>query len=409
MITEKNWCAYEYTITKLIVKLPTGTNFEASAMHVQNLYIEKDYDNDIMPILMMQMAMPQHIYKAIAADPYNTTFVMTVVKEINKDGKRESRSVFIDGEFSVSMEDITPHVDENLYEKTRESAMSGDGGGTIGDMHNFYTFILQKKDNLKSSKTVINKVLCSANMLNAVATALTLGGAKKVLMSQPDNKTSYTELILLPLQLIQELKYMNSMYGLYKQGLLVFYDFDILYILRKCANTNTFQNNEVKEVTFIIDDASSNNVLLNGSCVENNLGYVSVSQDGFVLRSGVQTVAQYTGQNTLLIHKDGTSTNISTNANSPTAVVTTTSHNKYIDSETKLRMSEMECQATIEVMNIDLGMITPNKRYRITSTSSKVASLINTQFRISLVRTIFIREGDYFRAATEIVLKKSEG
>lgn len=408
-MTDKKWCAYEYTITKLIVKRTGYEDFIGSMMRVQSLYIEKDYDNDIMPIVMLQMSMPEHIYKSIATNPSGATFVMTIVSEINNEGKRESRSVFIDGEFSVSMEDITPHVNEHLYEKTRERDMEGDGGGTISDMHNFYTFVLQKKDNLRSSKTVINQVLCSSNMLNAVAASLTLAGVKKVLMSQPDNRTNYTELILLPLQLIQELKYLNTMYGLYKQGALIFFDFNMLYILRKCANTNTFQTNEPKEVTFIVDDSDSNNVLLNGSCIENNLGYVSVSQDGFILRSGSHTVAQYTGQNMLLIHKDGTSSNINVNANSPTAVATTTSHNKFIDSETRLRLSELECQATMEVLNVDLSMLTPNKKYRITSTSSKVASLVNTQFRLSMTRTAFIREGDYFRAATEIVLKKSEG
>ena len=408
VLNELSWSTYEYKMTKFEIDIK-GKKTTLTPGQVRNIYIEKDYDELSLPIFMVKLLISSKLYHSINQYHDDTKFTIIIhsQKRAKDGGTATGKSVYLSDIFIPLGIDSTPNTDPK--EKSTKSVAQGNTL-EIEDFANEYTFILGKKDNIKTIRKIVNDVLSSSNMLNAVSYLLSSCGVKKVLMSKFDNNTSYNELILLPIPMIEQLAYLNSMYGFYKEGAQIFFDFDKLYILRNCSKCTAYEPNEIKDVSLVIYQESSGKTGDVGSTVKDKKGYIHAGTGSqFHIEDQSKSSDVYMGNNSLILNDDASSSSaISNSKDGSYNIITTTTHNKFYKNEIQTRLKELSGVVTVMVSNIDLKLLAPNKCYHIISDDSTISKQVKSKFRLSKTITIFAFEGDAMSPVTTMVLKKSE-
>ena len=111
----------------------------------------------------------------------------------------------------------------------------------------------------------------------------------------------------------------------------------------------------------------------------------------------------------MIINEDGSVSTADSGRDSNTFnVMSTVNHNKYFANEMKLRLKELKSVVSLSFMNIDLRLITPNKKFKIISTETIVSKAVKNPYRLSSMVTTFNIDGEGFSNITTVVLKTTE-
>lgn len=409
-----DWKIYKYRIDACTLcindvksKIDVGT--------IQSFYIEKDYDNDFLPVFMIDIAMGAMNYQTIldAQDSAYFIFDIKILVDMGDNNFTEI-SDFLSGRYTILPINSTPFIEKESYENMIKSSSYGEGEMNTTDFKNNYTFILERTVETLTTKQVVNKILTQTTMLDAVSYLLTKSGCSNVLMTIPDNTTVYNELPLLPIALINQLRYLNNYYGLYKEGAQIFFDMDRIYILRNNASCSAYNDTEPRNVSIYTYSSSLGNDYGKGSytSVKTKFGYISVGMDQLTTKDLSSTGTQYYGNNTLLINNNGSASttqveNTVGDLNSFN-IITTSTHNQFATSERELRLKELKNVVTINTTNCDLRLLTPNKCFRVITSDTGASEKLKNRYRLVSVKSIFNREGIVFTNETQIVLKESD-
>lgn len=409
----KQWQVHKYAIAQCAVKID-NVSYKIEPGMIENLYLEKAFDTDYFPVFIINIFMGSELYHKITSAQDSAILYLDIRSQVeSEDNKFENMREYIKDEFVMYALDNTPFLDEKTLENMKNSASYGEGTSQISDLENAYPFILSRRVDLTSSKIIENNVLTSANILTAVSYVMAKCGCNKVLMANPDNVTIYNELLLLPLPLVNQLIYLNSYYGIYKEGAQIFFDFDRIYCVPKASRCVAFDDIEPKEILFHIFDNSSGNQIARGSYTDdkNRKGYITTGADQFEVQDLSTTSSQYAGNNSLIINNTGNANLATTDptlGNSQTFnIITTSTHNTLYPSETQARLEELKSVISISTSNCDLSLLTPNRTFQVVSSSTKASEAVKNKYRLSGLRVMFIKDGNCFTNVTEIELRKS--
>ena len=400
---------FEYIIDSISIQC-NGEDHKIEPIQLTNLYIEKDYDTDHLPIILIQLVMADELYYDICKNRDNTTFTIVLKSQISiSEREKASGSIYISDKFITLDRDNTPFQSKKTYDAIKEKSSSG-VNSTLTNFTNTRTFVLGRKSDLVATKKVTNIVLSSANMLDAVSVTLSQAGASNVLMSPMDNNTSYSELILLPQPTVPQLKYLNSFYGFYKEGAQIFFDLDCTYIIRNTAKCTAFRKNEIKTVYFCAYDLSESKTTSVGSksYINEQTAYIGLSGNDMIVDDLSSSSNEYVGTNSVIINNDGNITQAKSGNGNTFNILSVRNHNNFYTDELALRMKEMSCVVTLKVTNIDLSLITPNKTFKILSTDTDVAQSVSGSFRLVSIKTFFNKDGDRLIATSIITLKRTD-
>jgi len=93
-----------------------------------------------------------------------------------------------------------------------------------------YTFVYK---HLEINKLPLALTLNNSTILDAIMALCTKHGVDSLLISPPENTKSYSQILIPPLNFTNSMYYLQEVYGIYKHGLNLFFDFNYSYILRK--------------------------------------------------------------------------------------------------------------------------------------------------------------------------------
>lgn len=410
-----DWKVYKYKIESCSVDIGEDEPIKIEPGMIQSFYIEKNYDNDYLPIFILNTLMGAYIYQKITNAKDYATITLTINLLIDRgDNNYENAGTYLSDAFTILPTENNPFIDKKTYDNMVSGSTYGEGTVAMTDMTNSYSFILARKADLASTKNIVNNVITKGTMLTAATYAMQQSGCSNVLMTNPDNGTMYDELLLLPVPLINQLKYLNSYYGFYKEGAQIFFDFDRTYFIRKNAACTAYDDTEIKDVTIFAYDNSNGNEYGKGSHIDDlsRMGYINSGIDQFKVNDLSTTSAQYLGNNSTIINNSGDVSTTSKNTTEGDAttfnIITTSSHNNYITDERQLRLTELKCVVSVTTSNCDLRILTPNRCYHVLTTDSKAAEQVAGNFRLVSMQIMFIRDGGAYTNMVEITLKKSE-
>ena len=413
-ISPDDWEEYGYDINISINY--NGNMVQLKPAQIQSLLIEKNYDKSNLPVVVLSIS------EAATSSSVNnkTEFIISIDSFIavkDKKGrikqKKNKKNVLRDT-FSPIITDTTPDSGNSLSDISAKEKKTKKDELTPEDLTSQTKYTLFRKSDLIASKFVYNDVLKDMTMTKAINLLLYKAGVSRVLMSNLDNTNIVSELLFMPIGLIQQLMYLKNYYGWHKEDSLIFMDFDVTYIIRMNGTCTAWRAGETKLITFYLDTVNKGDNVKGGMTQIGSDIYMNVGSNNYIEEDSTSVVEQTTGTNMIVINENsggvstikGTKTNTLSDSGS-TNIKTTKGHNPYLQNWVKYRSKEQSSTVTLTCNNIDFFLLTPNKEYRLAAAKSKIAKEIKGTYRVSSVSTSFGKDGNSFSSKTNVTLKKS--
>lgn len=403
-----DWKIYEYLVN-ITIAFEGEDPLKLAQAEIHEIIIEKDYDNDPMPIFIARLMIPQTLADKIWEEDPEVTVRMDIYEKLEGDDidqERVTKRLYFNEVFKVIRSNDDPTYNATMRKRIRDMAELRDDEFTIDDLGGIFNFILVKKNCLYDSKTISNMILTKVNLTTALKVLFQDAKCKNVLMSNLDNSTVFDELIILPLTFLSNVVYLESQYGFHREGTQVFMDFDTFYILRMSGTATAWRLMEPKRGVFCISETGQSGVTSNGGYITSTEVIMNVDVRQYTSPTSKPVVDNIDGANTLLLNEYmNRFSEIQTDLGVVYTVKSTQGHNPY--AETQIRARKMESAKTRELfcVSIDISALTPNKEYRIVSDITSLTQELSGTYRLSKILTTFLREGNKFTGISSITLK----
>jgi hypothetical protein len=255
-----NMFAYMY-LFDIEFKSPKDSSISVVPLRVNYAIKSNDYMHNFLPTLKMEMIIKKKDLFILRDNKEKllANITQTAKKYSYSDSDRnnaagEKNYTLI--ETKIVMNEVfeplfdkkifTTQFRENELNDTRKSDDEDETKGSINSETGTYT-IAVSFFNIKAilmNKTLFNIVFSGCTPGTALGYIIDQCAATKVIVDPPVNEHEYENLILPPYNLRATLENLQSRYGIYENGLLVYYDFDTLYILDKFATTHEVETSD---------------------------------------------------------------------------------------------------------------------------------------------------------------------
>lgn len=403
-----NWKLYEYMVNVTIV-FQGEQPIKLAQAEIQEILMEKDFDNDHMPIFILRLMIPQTLADKIwDKDPDINVRVDSFERLQNQDVDIEkvSKRLYFNDVFKAIPTNDDPTYNTTVRKKIRTLAGYKDTEFTMEDLGGISNFVLQKKNCLYDSKTISNMILTGVNLTTAIKVLLTDAKCKNVLMSNLDNGKIFEELPILPMTFLSNIIYLEQQYGFHKDGTQVFMDFDTLYIIRMSGKATAWRRLEPKKGIFCISETSDSGNASNGGVTTPTEVLFNVDIRQYTSPTSTPVIDNTSGMNTLLMNESkATYTDVNTALGQNYNVQSTQGHNPYVENQIRLRKQEAIKVRELFCASVDLSALTPNKEYTMVSDVTALTKELSGTYRLSKVMTTFFKDGAKFTGVSHIRLK----
>jgi hypothetical protein len=186
---------YRYKVESLKILFPDeGIHYVIDDTLVRGITIERDYENDFFPVIRLDLSLNTELYHKVIKNHLSVKFHLRLQKyEYDSNSVLKFKRDVFNETFIVFLDDNTPFLDKSLYDESQKLTSNVNTPGmtpiTVGG--NDIAFYLFKEHDMMYSKEIINTVLTSANMTDAIAYLLSALGFMKTLMTPMENRTNY--------------------------------------------------------------------------------------------------------------------------------------------------------------------------------------------------------------------------
>lgn len=352
-----------------------------------------EFDTMFTPFWHITLQIPNKILRKMYANKDKITVTLLLQKGKFKTGFKideTAKTTFktaIKGTFHVILPDATSFgMEEDELSKLEKGNDDYEKQSTI-------TIALYTKDYYKARK-VYNYILTGATISEAVAFLCTQAKISKVLMSPLTNTKKHEQFPLLPNPLKDELQRIQKDEIIHKQGTLVFFDLDRLYIIDKKPQCTAYKTGEYK-TTYVVGGASTKGANQTGGCYAytakkcNVINATEISSSNEQQRAKAKLGDNPVASSGLKVSK----------ANKKTKKTTSVTNGSVNQRELKRITKESKRVLRMSFRDIDFSMMTPNKLFIVTLDSTKYKKM-NGKYRLAGCHHVFSKEGSYLQMNT---------
>lgn len=368
--------------------------------NITNIYIEKDYNDSIHPLLSIEISMKEGLYQKIIQNkndflvrfkvtryyPKNDSdYKMNVT--LNKDYKLNR--VLVDSIFLPIINDITPNFkldtfkkdidgrDKNLEETSNESKTM--------------LIPLFNIKNINSAHTIINEIHKDVSLTESIIRILNLSKVNRMLIDTFDNSDIYDQILIPPFRLYDSISYLQKSYGIYTSGYRFFMDFDRSYLIKKdITKSNAVQDNEYRITYINIEQQGSKTADIKGCYNDDTLlqNFINVSTEtvtiddnGSFIKELDGSIDNITSLSQILQGLDYSESSLKFTKNEINTTYNTVlsahktkdraeflynnQENSYIESERNFDKNTNQLRLSIYMEEVDLNMLSINKEIRL--------------------------------------------
>ena len=234
---------YKYKISAYWIHGNEETEIESS--YISYAFIDRDYDNNNMPIFYMILNLPTTLHNKMMDGQKKDKILMTI-KHYNANEKNPADIVDIKGQFYYFMPTNADYNEElAVAEKEQTGIESAYSRVTIG-------LILPEVIN-DNRRTINSDIYCDINKATLVYLGLT--HVKKLCINNIADK-EIPRIAMPTMSSVDDyLEYIDTNFGVYKLGYRYFHDFDVTYLLNESA---VYIPNGTKEPKLVCINISSN-------------------------------------------------------------------------------------------------------------------------------------------------------
>ena len=396
---------YRYVVSEF--KAMMGSEIiEFDPGKIRDLSMEKDYEHDLFPILRIVIITTQARYRHILQNKDTVKFKFRLQKysRMLHDPNTESmKSDYINGTYVIFTDDKTPDLSENVVKlKAKTDDVEGEYLPQDDYEAEFYLF---REDFVKNARTLCHGIM-RCNLETAVAWLCTKAGINKLLMAKMDNRNSYDPLIIPEQSFIDCINFLDNWYGFYKNGSIIFFDFDAFYLLNYTSKTTTWKPGEVTEgIIFVLDETISEEQYSMQLIRQGDTKHYVTTGHNFVDVMDTTSVQDVLGgSNIEVIDASSSSTSTGSSGGKNTKVMRT-SQPTFETTIYTARMKTNKKVINVALGSIDLDIVSPNKKFNFVFENTKLNSTYGGWYKMMKIVTTFTKEGDYFTISNAATFK----
>lgn len=228
-----------------------------------SLTINNDYDNNVFPIMELNTFISPNTYYKIQTD--NDVKILLTIKKYNSD--------------DISEKNISPICNYFIKDKVFKIFNKNKSPiNILNDNNPNYdvpsikaSYLLVSKDDLDNNKKIVNNILVNSDITSCLLYLINKMKNKSIIFQKPDNNKIYNQIIIPPLNIIRNIKYIDSTYGIYNNGLRLYFDYNNYFIINKLDNTKVNGvPNKYKDVYIDIFNSNDNDYGYGKSSLDSN-------------------------------------------------------------------------------------------------------------------------------------------
>lgn len=401
-----------YLIESFEIILPGEEPEKVLPNHINSFNIIKNYDSDCFPIFAVNLSIKTLLYHKIISHKEEVKFRVRLDKYVlNPDTPVKVTKNIFNELFSIYINEDTPFMDKDMYENTKNI-----DGGTTGptDFLPSVDLYLFKDKDLSNSKVVTNKIVKNSSLMTIVAYLLSNSGFNKILMDSFDNKSQMNDLIIPPFPLVKTLYYLESQFGYYSSGSVIFFDYDCGYFLKKQSKCTAFRPKEYKQTVFTVYKSSNPESTSPGFYEDEKTKkfYINIAQSSIEISTNSIVLNQLEGHTHVQIDPMSGSTSQQTLdmkriGKSAMKIDVNTTANPFKQSMENTERLENAVTLNVTAGDFDMDAITPNKEFMFIFEDQEINSNYGGKYRVSSASYSFKKSGDEFMITGNLTMKRT--
>lgn len=348
-----------------------GAKTKMKGYNLISFTVVNDYINNLFPIIQIRVSMDAVTYYNIV-NAKSTVYVRLLLnKYTRKPGEASSskllksdKAVCMCQKFILIMDDDSNDMSKKMREENRQ-AIGADVSKIseeLGEQANIVEFYLFRSDLIKRSKKRINRIFKKANPTDGIAYIARKMCLDDFLMSPADNETDYEPFIIPPLKATDAIQYIDTFYGLYRSGSMLYFDVDASYLLKYEGACTAYRDGEQTDVTIIIPEAGSE--AAQELCqVKRGLNYALIGDYRTIDFENRNTSGDVLHGENIHIVSAAQEKADSSASEINKKIIVNRGPNKYLQSNFQHQKSSTKTVITVEFKDIDINALTPNKRF----------------------------------------------
>lgn len=125
-----------------------------------------------------------------------------------------------------------------------------EGSNPASSLSSKLKFALYSVNGLSANKKILNYVADEADVGTMVKFLIDQTDVEKCIIDKPDNTDTYKNLIVTPHNINMAIKELQTRYGIYANGLTLFYDPPVLYVLNKFSTDHDYEKDKPNKMIF---------------------------------------------------------------------------------------------------------------------------------------------------------------
>lgn len=352
---------YKYSIELRYIKQKEKESQEIKANHIKSIIIDRDYINNNLPVIFMNITLDKKLIDNMIKNQDKNTMVLTIYKYIYKENKLPTKTRYIHSEMMYFIQD-----DLN-YRSTVDFAEKE----TVEreDISKLISIGLMGIESINNNKRSFNSILKNTTMINAVHYCTS---HMNMLIERFDYNDSMKELLIKPQSSTSAvIKYLNDIKVFYKTPYRFFIDFDCGYLLSSSGTGVPKKGESINSVLIIVRDPLHQNAMNEGMITNyDTKNYqIDVSAADTNLYQNKVTEKVYTSVSSISENGQTESKDLNINkskySKDKTEIIRIPNSNPNLIENIYAAENQTSSRITLNKMDVDLSIFTPNKRYMI--------------------------------------------
>lgn len=197
--------------------------------------IVEDFERNYFPLFSIELTLETSVYKKIVENKDNVRIYLRIDK-FARHGEGQIKLLnrkFIDGRFILIMDETFVDYEAQLKQtenSTDYKSKTKNDKNQLEKVSNKVRFYLFP-ETIDGTKKNVDKVFTDCTVMDVYTWLFYNTKTKNVLMCQPDNLNVYNELIIPPLSTLKAFSFIDTYYGLYKYGSIMFFGIWYNYVI----------------------------------------------------------------------------------------------------------------------------------------------------------------------------------
>jgi hypothetical protein len=246
--------AYTYRITgKAEVKYLKEKNDESIPLsdYIISMDLIEMYDKADICSCNLTLGISSSIYRSFQDDYRNTRIILSIdrYESIDRNTDRKPVSIWKDKPFIiVGIPKAAPSEDASGKEPTNTST---------SDSITRVTFALVDEDGFNSNRNLFNFIAKDATVGDVLQYLISKSSRnKRICVGKPSNTQKYEQILIPPMNFQDAIEYLDTNYGIYKNGAIYFTSVDALTICDRVEKVKS-QEDPVTDITIVFQNGST--------------------------------------------------------------------------------------------------------------------------------------------------------